>query len=266
MEKILEIQRWQNIVVRPGLSLAVLLMLLGLSPRDGVQAAITLELSDYELVVTDAGGGGYEAFPDICRLPGGLLMCVFYEGYSHISPPIPSYPTGGRIAYRTSSDEGETWNVPGLLYDDSWDNRDPSITAMSDGRLLCTYFNYADGYLASHLLKSVDGGASWSAPRQLAPAQYAVSSPVLQLSTGRLVAGLYYENPDAGEAHGAVALSDDGGDTWTAPIDIPNSSGVYLDAETNLIELSDGTLWAVQRASHAPARLRHVHQRRRHLE
>jgi len=29
----------------------------------------------------DAGAGGYEAFPDVCRLSDGRLMAVFYAGY-----------------------------------------------------------------------------------------------------------------------------------------------------------------------------------------
>jgi Neuraminidase (sialidase) len=47
-------------------------------------------------------------------------------------------------------------------------------------------------------------------------------------------------------AAGAVVISDDGGKTWGKPIDIDNG-GRRLDAETDLIELADGSLYAVQR-------------------
>ena len=38
-------------------------------------------------VCRDAGAGGYEAFPDVCRLRDGQLMVVFYAGYGHVSMP-----------------------------------------------------------------------------------------------------------------------------------------------------------------------------------
>lgn len=218
------------------------------------QAEVSVEVSSsFTYVVTNGGGGGYEAFPDVTRLQDGRLMCAFYEGYSHISPPTTAYPNGGRILYATSSDEGASWSAPSLLYDTPLDDRDPSITQLSDGRLLANYFTYDNAGLGSYLIQSSDAGATWSTPQLLAPTSYFISSPITELSTGRLIAQLYYEDDNAGISHGAVVLSDDGGANWSAPIDIPNPSGVFLDAETNLIERNDGSLWAIQRASHSAA-------------
>ncbi len=56
--------------------------------------------------------------------------------------------------------------------------------------------------------------------------------------------GLYRETN--GSAHGAVTYSDDGGTTWSEVIDIDNG-GHRLDAETDIIELSDGRLYAAER-------------------
>jgi hypothetical protein len=155
--------------------------------------------------------------------------------------------------YSTSSNEGASWSAPAVLYDTPQDDRDPSITQLADGRLLSTYFTYNGAGLGSYLVESSNGGATGSAPRKLADSPSSVSSPVRGLSSGRLVAPLYYEG--GGAAHGAVALSDDAGATWTSPIDIPNPSGAYLDAETDLIELRNGNLWAVQRSSSSPAQV-----------
>jgi hypothetical protein len=203
-------------------------------------------------VATDGGAGGYEAFPDVTRLSDGRLMCAFYAGYGHISLPTVTYPNGGRIMYATSSNEGSSWSAPTVLYDTALDDRDPSLTQLPDGRLLSTYFTYANGGVGTYVRQSSDVGATWSTPQLLAMAPYFVSSPVRRLSTGRLVTPLYYEG--GGTAHGAVAVSDNGGTTWTSPIDIPNRSGTYLDAETDLIELKNGNLWGIQRASSAAAR------------
>lgn len=62
-------------------------------------------------VCQDAGAGGYEAFPDVCRLNDGRLMCVFYAGYAHVALPCDQLPRGGRISYCMSSDEGRTWSA-----------------------------------------------------------------------------------------------------------------------------------------------------------
>ncbi len=205
----------------------------------------------YVFVCTDAGAGAYEAFPDVCRLKDGRLMCVFYAGYGHVALPNEQLPKGGRISYCTSDDEGKTWSDAKVLYDGPNDDRDPSITQLKDGRLLCIFFslerNPGPGRfyrgLGTFLIESNDAGETWSEARRLYP-DYYVSAPVRELSDGRLIAGLYKEDGDT--AYGAVGISDDGGKTWSAPIDIPNS-GMRLDAETDVIELKDGTLYAALR-------------------
>lgn len=195
---------------------------------------------DFVHVCQDAGAGGYEAFPDVCRLRDGRLMCVFYAGYGHVARPTPALPKGGRIAYCTSSDEGRTWSAAQTLYDGPDDDRDPSITQLRDGRLLCNYFVNGEGV---HQIFSEDLGKTWSAPGSITATHYA-SSPVRELSGGRLGLGLYNEKD--GRAAGAFTYSDDGGRTWSKPIDIDNA-GQYLDAETDVIELKNGSLYSVHR-------------------
>jgi hypothetical protein len=202
-------------------------------------------------VCQDGGAGGYEAFPDVCRLQDGRLMAVFYDGYTHVSLPSETLPHGGRVTCCTSSDEGQTWSEPAVLYDGPLDDRDPSIVQLKNGRLICNFFslgNSDDSKLSwighgAWLVTSDDLGRTWSAPRQITPDAYC-SAPIRELSDGRLIVGLYRETN--GLSHGAVAYSDDGGDTWSAVVDIDNG-GYKLDAETDIIELRDGTLYAAQR-------------------
>lgn len=205
----------------------------------------------FTYVCRDAGAGGYEAFPDICRLKDGRLMCVFYAGYGHVAMPNEQLPKGGRISYCVSNDEGRTWSAPKILYDGPDDDRDPSIAQLSNGRLICTFFSLRnapeknppwDG-LGSWMVTSDDAGRTWSQPRQIAE-NYYCSSPVRELSDGRLILGLYAE--EDGKGWGAVTLSGDGGETWSKPIDIDNA-GMPLDAETDIIELKNRRLYAAQR-------------------
>ena len=227
-----------------------------------LQQGVAADASDstFVYVCRDAGAGGYQAFPDICRLSDGRLMCVFYASYHHVGLPNAQHPQGGRVAYCTSSDEGHSWSKPGTIYDGPDDDRDPSIVQLKDGRILCNFFclrrkaapdkpssadPYKEPYTTSGtwIVASNDNGKTWSEARKLYD-PYVCSSPIRELSNGRLVLGLYRETADT--AVGAVGISDDGGKTWTKPIDIDNG-GRRLDAETDLIERTDGTLYALQR-------------------
>ncbi len=201
-------------------------------------------------VCTDAGAGGYEAFPDVCRLSDGRLMAVFYAGYGHVALPNEQLPKGGRISYCTSADEGHTWSKAEVLYDGPDDDRDPSIVQLANGLLVCNFFSLrkSEGKsppwtgLGTWMVTSSDLGKTWSEPKQIA-ADYYCSSPIRELPGGRLVLGLYRELPKS--AAGAVGLSDDGGKTWRT-VDIDNG-GTRLDAETDVIRLADGTLYAAER-------------------
>ena len=67
---------------------------------------------DYVVICKDGGAGEYEAFPDVCRLLDGRLMCVFYAAYDHVGLPNERWPKGGGIDYVFSGDEGKTWTSP----------------------------------------------------------------------------------------------------------------------------------------------------------
>ncbi|MBM3901534.1 MAG: exo-alpha-sialidase [Verrucomicrobia bacterium] len=190
-------------------------------------------------VFSDGGAGRYEAFPDVCRLRDGRLQCITYASYTHVGVPSPEWPLGGRIVASWSSDEGRTWTPPETLLDTPVDDRDPSITQLRDGRLLCSFFT-----TAGTLLTEAQGPSGpWSSPRLIGP-RLGVSTPVRELSDGTLILGVYFE--DAQTAHGATLRSLDHGRTWEPPAPI-DSRGQFLDAETDVIELKDGGLLAALR-------------------
>jgi hypothetical protein len=82
------------------------------------------------------------------------------------------------------------------------------------------------------------------------PRNYFVSSPVRQLTNGRLILGLYFAEPNQ-RSRGAVVTSDDGGKTWNGIVDL-DCPKVSLDAETDVIELGPGHLYAALRDSFGP--------------
>src|SRR5512143_1127611 len=107
----------------------------------GPDVAIVVE-NPPRRIVTDAGAGGYQAFPDVCRLRNGELLCVFYAGYGHVSQPTERLPQGGRVCAVRSTDDGATWSEPWTVVDTPEDDRDPSVYCAPDGTLLCNFFTY----------------------------------------------------------------------------------------------------------------------------
>ncbi|HZO87506.1 MAG TPA: sialidase family protein [Chthonomonadaceae bacterium] len=223
------------------------LSLLTLLALSGAPSEVKIALAEPpRRIVTDAGAGGYQAFPDVCRLKSGDLLCVFYAGYGHVSHPNASLPNGGRICAVRSADEGRTWSAPWMVADTPKDDRDPSVCCLPDGTLLCNFFTYGPhGECDTCLARSLDGGKTWSGPEIILPG-YATSTPIRRLRSGRLALPVYMVDGGGKRAFAAVCLSDDHGKTWSAPHPIGLDAGKVLD-ETDVFERKEGTLLAVMR-------------------
>lgn len=72
------------------------------------------------------------AFPGMAVLKNGDYAVVYREGDAHVCPY-------GRICLTFSKDQGVSWSSPMAVDDTPTDDRDPSIHALSDGRLLITH-------------------------------------------------------------------------------------------------------------------------------
>jgi sialidase-1 len=215
----------------------------------------TVATAQHRIVCSGEAAGGYAAFPDICRLPNGELLCVFYSGYGHVSKPTVQWLKGGRIMAVRSSDQGRSWCRPVVIVDTAYDDRDPSVACLRDGTLLLNWFTprpdqAGKDRLAVLLARSTDQGKTWSEPMKLdldSPYSFACSSPVRELPDGSLILGLYHE--DGNLAFGATVKSHDGGRTWKELTLIGEKAGVYLDAETDVVSLKSGKLLAALRSS-----------------
>jgi len=209
----------------------------------------------YKIISRGDAAGPYQAFPDACRLANGDIIAVFYAGYGHVSLPNDTWPKGGRICTVRSSDDGRTWSEPAILYDDDIDNRDPHIAQMRDGTVICSFFSLeqVDRSVSTRGFKSQgvqivcshDGGKTWDKQaRTLVPSGWVCSAPVREMPHGTYLLGVY-----RGHECGGVIRSTDKGKTWCEPIPIGKEAGLPLDAETDVILLKDGTLYAALRSS-----------------
>ncbi|MGC9320423.1 MAG: family 16 glycoside hydrolase, partial [Armatimonadota bacterium] len=156
------------------------------------------ETPPYMRISLGEASGSYQAFPDVCRLQGGDLLCVFYAGYGHVSLPNDDFPRGGRVCMVRSSDEGRTWTEPEVLHDSPLDDRDPHIAQISDGTLICSFFTYdpqPDGHvdIAVTIVRSTDGGETWESEGDVLLEGFACSAPVREMPDGTLLLGVYQE-------------------------------------------------------------------------
>ena len=216
----------------------------------------------------------YQAFPDACRLKNGDIISVFYAGYGHVSLATDDFPKGGRICMVRSSDEGKTWSAPQIVYDGPDDERDSHISQLDDGTLVCTFFAWkvkdgekierADQFtwkkfnsiaqlIGAQMVMSSDNGKTWDAKPTPIALDWVCSAPVRQLPDGTCILGVYRSKrvSDKKVALGGSIRSTDRCKTWEPVVEIDPDSGVDLDAETDIIKLKDGRLYAALRSSPA---------------
>lgn len=218
------------------------------------QAQLTSDGPKPVMVCRDAGAGGYEAFPDVCRTNDGQLLCVFYAGYAHVSQPREGLPRGARIAMSRSRDDGRTWSPAEVVVDTPIDDRDSSIIALPGGELLVTFMTYDPGRTAGthqpFSVRSADGGRTWSEPQPIATPftqLAAVSTPPRLLRGGRLLLSVYGNNTGDKRSykHTAILESKDEGRTWTTLAEIKSQKYVLL--EPDLVQLPDDRLLVLMR-------------------
>lgn len=213
-----------------------------------------VQKAPYSIVCSDAGAGAYEAFPDVCRTASGDLICVFYAGYGHVSVPNEALPNGARISMVRSSDEGQTWSEAEVVVDSPIDDRDASITQLSNGDLLVVYMSYdpkrKPGTHQIFTVRSKDGGHTWSAPRRVPTAftaNEAVSEPAREMPDGRLLLPAYGSMKDQPRPRyvSGVLESTDRGRTWTSLALIRSLE--HELCEPSLVRFPDGRLLMVIR-------------------
>ena len=186
--------------------------------------------------------GGY--FPVLTRLQDGSLFVVYRTGDFHVGER-------GRLETSVSLDGGETWSAGQPVTHGGPDARNPALIQTSDGTILISYIRAAyrngefirnDGYDTVYLVRSEDGGETWSEPivvdtSGIDSIQYSPFGRMVELPDGTILMNLYVGDRDGGEMTSWVIRSRDGGRTWSDPSVVQQGGD-----ETALIRLSSGKL------------------------
>jgi hypothetical protein len=138
------------------------------------------------------------------------------------------------IYFSRSTDGGETWTNPDIRVNDdpSSYQSSPSMVADPWGSLYVAYDNHPDGeYAHIYLVKSTDGGDTWSRPHVQVDDGRSGNHYVPELAVGQDDT-IYASWSWWGGDHILFAKSTDGGETWSRPsirVDYSPSSYFWND-------------------------------------
>jgi hypothetical protein len=196
--------------------------------------------------VSEDGGKSWERglLPDIHRRVGGKhvrvsdpVVALSADGHGYYATlglnfgRGPAFPSSSAILVSRSDDGGHTWRSPVVVargrgnhfLDKEW------LAVDSTGAL---YATWTDSRLGASpvqrvvLSRSVDGGASWTAPKRISAAsdRSAAAPVVLPGPNGRVaVAYLHFSSLDRTTLR--VVRSSDAGATWSRPVRVASYEG-----------------------------------------
>lgn len=224
----------------------------------------------------------YAAFPSVVVKPDGEMLCAFRRapnrkflygapGYTHQDPN--SY-----LVQVRSRDGGETWTTsPELIFAHPLGgSQDPCMIQMRDGAILCASYGWAllppetdkestrsrdrraFQFLGGYLLRSQDGGDSWTGP--IIPPDIAQQLPgakprptynrgaMAQAETGELLWAAVSQDLTKPRQPTSVHLmtSNDKGDSWKRMAPIAVDEKISFN-ETSLIVTKSGAIVAFVR-------------------
>jgi hypothetical protein len=186
----------------------------------------------------------YASFPGLTQFNGVLHLVHRVAGISSRNAALTGLPThhdkDSWVVHLVSENGGDSWSEPKIIFSTDLGVNDPSITALSDGRLLARFTELdvqpkskrdsLRGPLLAHrsdlgivcavsgnyISFSHDGGESWETPQlmDLENHRHSITrEPVVELSDGTLLLSMYSSSPFNTEST-FVIRSWDGGQTW----------------------------------------------------
>ena len=200
----------------------------------------------------------YEAFPDICLLPSGKLLCVYRESDVHVASTT-------RTILAESDDRGRTWSNfrtfdrPRTYAEHRSVWNAPRIGLLPDGRVVANFdafvfpdeaddWNWPQSRTCNHtfLWFSEDEGATWSDP-QLTEVQGICPDKVQVLGDRHwLMVSSHWSIRFPGAFRVHAAHSFDGGRTWPLSALVAEQDGLQHD-EPSVVRLPDRRLLCVMR-------------------
>jgi len=171
----------------------------------------------------------------------------------------------GAAHFARTIDGGNSWEAEKIIYDPGVNNQTigNEIVGLSDGSAILDLFEEIDGTNSNtasgsiRVIRSTDHGATWSAPvtvaRNLAvgtvdpntgrPLRVGAGLPQMTAGPGGTLVVVWQDGRFSNGDHDGIALarSDDGGQSWSAPVEI-NADPAVGAFTPSIAELADGTI------------------------
>ncbi|MBI4601894.1 MAG: exo-alpha-sialidase [Planctomycetes bacterium] len=223
--------------MRPLTPIATACLVLLAAPGAAAEEPARLPRSRPDVVIHE---GTYPGWPWAAAAPDGTIYVVYREGTIH------DFSAEGRVLIRESRDRGSSWSASRVVADaPGVDDRNAAVAVLPGGDLLVSYNTYTEGRESlAMLVRSQDGGRTWSPPRPVGEPNTRTRAAAVPLADGSLLLP-YYVAPGNGAL---AALSRDGGETWRTAR-VPDAEGFTGD-EWTALELAPGRIAGVFRNSH----------------
>ena len=164
-----------------------------------------------------------------------------------------------KIGAAVSTDDGRTWKMHSTISardgDDYRKYHELHAVETKSGKIIAHIRNHNSKSAGETLqCESTDGGRTWSPVHSIGV--WGFPSHLLQLDDGRLLMSYGYRNTPFGNQ---VRISEDEGETWSAPITLSDDAVGYDLGYPSTIQRSDGmfvTVWYEKLASSEFAQLR----------
>lgn len=262
-------------------------VMLGAPPDSDGQTAHTIATRPADSIAEDSSivifrdPERYATFPDVKRLSSdGRLLCVFRD--ASFPDRVRHIEADARIVGSLSRDGGLTWSKPHVIYDDPHCQNDPSVSVLSNGRLLMNFFNWvgrSEAYVDEHkppFARRVDRGEwgvyaepggvhlLWGGPDPEKWAEdatrvvgtsaplFATSSAVLETDKKTLLLPVYGRSVEQRIDRAYVLRSTDEGKSWSEPILIAaDPEKKVAMQEPTLAQVTGGDIVVLMRTAHA---------------
>ncbi len=248
-------------------------LVLSASRTGKAQASNSLQIEIVAMKTISQESEYYLGWPTIARSSEGTIYLAYSGGRrAHVCP-------FGRVELMTSHDDGASWTWPRVIHDGPIDDRDAGVCVTNRGSILVSTFTslayiptfsklkpedtdfpawqavhqrlsdaQREQQLGCWLLRSEDGGVTFNAPNRVP-----LNSPhgPVQLTDGRLMypGKALWEKP----AIIGVCFSDDDGQGWSKPVELPVRAGDEAANyhELHGVEAANGDL-VIQIRNHNP--------------
>jgi hypothetical protein len=185
----------------------------------------------WSVTVNVSNNAGDSWYPAIATDSGNNLHVVWGD----------NTPGNWEIIYSKSTDGGATWSAAVDVSNNSGISSSPTIVVGSGNSLHVVWYDTPSGGGNPDILysKSTDGGATWSAVVNISNNSGGSFSPAIIVDSGNNL-HVVWTDTTPGNYDIFYSKSTDGGATWSAAVDVSNTSGesqysaIAIDSGNNL--------------------------------